>query len=247
VSRSRLYRVSAIVIRQRDLGETDRIVTLLTRERGKLSAVGKGVRRPRSKLAGGLQLFCHAQVQLAAGRSLEVVTQVAPANVFYHLREDMTRLGHASYACELVDALTEEAAPDPEVFGLTLEALSALDGEGDPRTVVRALELKLLTHLGYGPEMETCVACGVEAEGAEIGFSTAEGGVLCGRCRRAHGAAPLGAGVLRAMRDLLSFPVAELAGRRLSAAPAEELERIMRAYVDYRVERPLRSAPFLSR
>lgn len=247
MSRARVYRVSALLIRQRNFGEADRIVTLLTRERGKLSAIAKGVKKARSKFAGGLQLFSLARLQLAVGRSLEVVTQVEPTAGFYHLREDLGRFAHASYLCELVDVLTEEQAPDSAIFDLLVAALGALDAGGDPPTVTRGFELKLLTHLGYGPEMNTCVACGTEVEGGEAGFSAAEGGILCQSCRRGQGAPELGAGTLAAMRDLIRLPLEELAGRRLKAGVQQELERIMRAYVDYRLERPLRSTALLVR
>lgn len=235
-----------MVIRQRDLGEADRILSLLTRERGKLSAVARGVKRPRSKLAGGLQLFCQSDLQLAAGRSLEVVTQVRSTDTFHHLRDDLTRYAHACYMCELVDALTEEGSPDAAVFDLVSESLRALNGGSDPATVTRGFELKLMSHMGYGPELEGCVACGAEVMGDGAGFSAPEGGALCAACRRAWRATGLGASALGAMRDLLRLPVSELARRRLTAAVGDELARMMRAYVDYRVDRPLRSTSFLA-
>ena len=247
MSRSRLYRASAVIIRQRNLGEADRVIVLLTRERGKVSAVARGVRRARSKLAGSLQLFCHGRFLLAAGRSLDVITQVQLADTFLHLREDFARLAHASYICELVDVLTEEGAPDEAVYDLVVASLRALDGGSDAATVVRAFEVKLLTHLGYGPEVHTCVSCGAEVEGGEVGFSAPEGGILCHRCRQSQGVAVIAPGAVRALRDMAELPMEELATRRLTAAVRQELERVMRAYVDFRVERPLRSAEFLTR
>jgi len=246
VTRARVYRASAVVIRQRNLGEADRIVTLFTEERGKLSAVAKGARRPRSKLAAALQLFSHSRVQLAAGRSLEIITQAQPVDLFYHLREDMQRYAHASYIAELTDALTEEGDGDPAIFALLLETLRGLDRAADPATVARAFELKLLSRLGYGPEVMTCVSCGTELEAGPAGFSPAQGGVVCARCLREAGAAPLAPEALAAMRELMGRPMEEIAARRLSRKAKEELERVMRAFVDYRLERPLRSAAFLS-
>ena len=245
--RVRLYRVSSVVVRQRDLGEADRIVVLYSRERGKLSAVAKGIKRPRSKLAGGLQLFAHARVQLAAGRSLEVVTQVEPIAVFYQLRRDMDRYVHACYLAELLDVVTDEGAPDGAVFDILVAILEALDAGGDPPTLVRAFELKLLARLGYGPEIDVCVACGTQVGKGRAGFSTPQGGVVCGRCLRATGAAALPAAALQAMRDLRRLPPQELADRRLSAAARGELERHMRSFVEYHVGRQLRSAEYLRR
>jgi DNA repair protein RecO (recombination protein O) len=246
VRRVRLYRVSSVVIRQRALGEADRIITLYTRERGKVSAVAKGVRRARSKLAGGLQLFCHARMQLAAGRSLEVVTQVQPIDLFYRLREDMRRYVHASYAAELLDSLVDEEASDPALFDLLLGTYRGLDGGADPPTLTLAFQLKLLGRLGYGPELGICVLCGGEIGTGRAGFSAAQGGTVCGRCLRSHSAAAVGPEAVRAMRELAVLPTEELAKRRLTGAVREELERVLRPFVDYQLPRPLQSAEFLT-
>jgi len=242
----RLYRVSAVVIRQRDLGEADRIVVLYTRERGKVSAVAKGTKRPRSKLAGSLQLFSHASVQLAAGRSLEVATQARPIDYHYNLRRDMKRYAHASYAAELLDALTDEGLADPDLFDVLVSTLEAMDGGGDPPTLVRAFELKLMARLGYGPELESCVSCGGDVGGGGRGFSVSQGGVLCGRCLAAGGGAGLSAAGLRALRELSELEIEVVAERRLAPAAREEIGRLMRAFVDFRLERQLRSAAFLT-
>jgi len=246
VNRSRVHRVTSVVIRQRDLGEADRVVVLFTRELGKLSAVAKGVKRARSKLAGCLQLFAHVEALLAVGRTLDVVTQVRPLDPCYRLRTDMARYTHASYAAELLDTLLEERAPAPAVFDLLVAVLRGLDGEGDPATLIRGYELKLLSSLGYGPELFTCVSCGTEVEGGRAGFATAEGGVVCARCQRSLGVTPVSPTALRAMRDFAAMPEAELAGRKLSRPAAEELARVLRAFVDYQLPRPLHSTAFLT-
>ncbi len=244
--RVRLYRVSSVVVRQRDLGEADRVLMLYTRERGKLSAVAKGIRRPRSKLAGSLQLFSHASVQLAAGRSLEVVTQARALDTFYDLRSDMERFAHSSYAAELLDALTDEGMADSVLFGLLLSTLAALHSGGDAPTLIRAFELKLLTRLGYGPELDACTSCGGEMDGREQGFSVVQGGVLCGTCGSAAGGARLSTAGLQALRELRHTDTETVAGRRLSASARDELERLMRAFVDSHLDRPLRSSAFLA-
>lgn len=244
-SRPRLYRVSAVVIRLRNLGEADRVVTLFTRERGKLSAVAKGVKRSRSKLAGGLQLFCHSHVQLAKGRSLEVVTQVQSADVFYHLRENLDTYSHACYVAELLSLSTEEDSPDHFLFDLLLDTLRALNAGADAATLARAFELKLMTRLGYGPETEVCVACGEAPAKGAVGFSAARGGVVCRKCLASAAAAPLSGAALTAMRELIAMPVSDAAQRRLAAGPGRELARLVRAFVDYRLDRRPESAAFL--
>jgi DNA repair protein RecO (recombination protein O) len=241
----RLYRVSCVVIRQRDLGEADRVLSLYTRERGKLSAVAKGIRRPRSKFAGSLQLFSHASVHLAAGRSLEVVTQARALDTLYNLRMDMVRFAHASYAAELLDTLTDEGLPDPVVYDLIASTLTALNAGGDAPTLIRAFELKLLAQLGYGPELDSCVSCSAQVTARGRGFSVAEGGVLCASCTEERGVARLSSAALRALRELRQRPTEAVAERRLSSSAREELEQLMRPFVDSHVGRELRSTAFL--
>ncbi len=245
MTRVRSYTVSAVVIRQRELGEVDRILVLYTHERGKLSAVAKGIKRPRSKLAGSLQLFSQAEVHLAAGRSLDVVTQARAANSFYHLREDMARYTHACYVAELLDALTEEGLPDASSYELLVKTLSVLDGGGDPVTLTHAFELKVLGMLGYGPELTSCASCGAVVGGKARGFSVTQGGVLCKRCLSEGGGAALSGAGLRALQELRDLDMAVLAGKRMSQATRDEVGRLMGAYVPFHVERELRSAVFL--
>jgi len=245
VRRVRTYRVSGVVIRQRELGEADRILVLYTAERGKLSAVAKGIRRPRSKLAASLQLFSHAEIQLAAGRTLEVVTQARAADTFYDLRKHMARYAHASYVAELLDAVTEEGLADPPLFELLVETLSALDRGGEPPTLIRAFELKLLARLGYGPELESCASCGAEIGRKARGFSVTQGGVLCARCLTAGGGTSLSAAAARALRELLELETQELAGKRMNEQTRQEVGRLMKAYVPFHLGRELRSAAFL--
>ena len=243
---TRLYRGDAVVLRQRNLGEADRILVLYTQQRGKLSAVAKGIRRPRSRLAGSLQLFSHASLQLAAGRSLEVITQAKAVNLHYRLRQEVERYAHASYVAELLDALVDDGQPDEYLFNVLTETLQGMDVGGDPATLTRAFEIKQLSRLGYGPELDTCTACGGPLAPNAQGFSVVQGGVVCAKCARSQGAVPLSKGAHRAMKDLRAIDMRQLATRQLSPAIKGELVQVLRGFVDYHLHRPLRSAAFLS-
>ncbi|MBN1458712.1 MAG: DNA repair protein RecO [Armatimonadetes bacterium] len=243
---TRLYRGDAVVLRQRNLAEADRILVLYTRPRGKLSAVAKGIRRPRSKLAGSLQLFAHAHIQLAAGRSLDVITQAEAIDLYYHLRQEVDRYAHACYVVELLDTLVDEGLPDEDLFSLLTGTLHGMDAGGDPATLTRAFEVKLLSRLGYGPELDACVSCGEPLRDNAAGFSVTQGGVVCERCAKNQGAVRLSRGACRAMKDLRRIDMDQLATRRLSPAIKGELAQVLRGFVDYHLDRPLRSTAFLS-
>jgi DNA repair protein RecO (recombination protein O) len=246
MTRARVYQATALIIRQRDLGEADRILTLYTPERGKLSAVGKAVRRPRSKLAGSLQLFTLAELQLAAGRTLDLVTQAHALNTFYQLRQDLPRYTHACYAAELLDALIEDGQSDQNLFTLAVETLTALEAGADPATIIHAFELQLLAHLGYGPELNVCTVCGGEDEQSLVGFAVSQGGVVCRSCTSKTAQLRLSPNGLRAMRDLRTTELAALQGRRLSPEAAAEVGLLLQGFIGYQLDRPLRSPSLLT-
>ncbi len=121
-----------------------------------------------------------------------------------------------------------------------------MDRGADPPTLIRAFELKLMAKLGYGPELQSCVSCGADIGGGDRGFSVSQGGVLCRRCLSAQGGVGLSPAGLQGLRELSELPTEEVAKRRLTPAAGEELARLVRAFVDFRLERQLRSAAFLA-
>ena len=123
----RVYKTQAIVLRQRKLGEADKIVTLYTAYGGRLDAVAKGVRRTKSRLAGHLEPLTLGSYLLAEGRELDIVTQAETIDPFPGLRNDLDRLGRALYCAELVDRLTSERSESTPIFRLLHETLSYID------------------------------------------------------------------------------------------------------------------------
>src|SRR5690349_18240594 len=119
-----VYRTEGIVLRRHDLGETDRILTLYTRDRCKVRAVAKGVRKPTSRKAGHVELFVRADMLLAEGRTLDVLTQVELIDPYLPLRDDLMRASYAAHLVELVDAFTEEADESRPMYQLLRDGLT---------------------------------------------------------------------------------------------------------------------------
>src|SRR5438132_12666100 len=116
MSQPRVYKSQAIVLRRISVGETDRILTLFTREYGKLSAIAKGARRSASRLAAATEPFTFSRVMLAVGQNLDVLTQAEVRAPFQEIRADLARISYASYFTELVNASIEERQPNAELF-----------------------------------------------------------------------------------------------------------------------------------
>lgn len=246
--RQRLYRVAAIVLRRHDLGEADRLLTVFSRERGKLTLLAKGVRRQASRKAGHIEPFTYVDLLVARGKSLDLVTQAETIAAHRGLREELWRSAWAYYAVELADAVTEEGDPNALLFDLLLETLDRLEMAAEPALAVRYYELHLLALAGYQPQLFRCVQCNALLR-PEVNFLSLErGGCLC----PAHGAhhpetIALSLSVLKVLRYLQTRPWEQVALLRLSPDTAAQVESVLARYIVYHLERTMRSAAFLAK
>ena len=244
----RLYKTEAIVLRQRKLGEADKIVTLYTPNYGKLEAVAKGVRRTKSRLAGHLEVLTYTSVMLAQGRNLDVVTQAQAVESFATLRDDLHRLSRALYAAELVDRFSPEGAESYHIFQLLLTTLRRLAAGAAADVVVRHFEMQLLNLAGFQPQLHRCLGCQRSLTPVPNYFSPAAGGVLCPSCGSgAVSSRPLSVSALKVLRLLQGATFADILRVRIGPALAQEVEFHLRAYLIHVLERDVRSAAFIDR
>jgi DNA repair protein RecO (recombination protein O) len=240
----------AVVVRAVDYGEADRIVTLLTRVRGKVSAIARGARKSRRRFAGGLGLFAHgrATVKVRRGADLALLESWQPLVDHTGLAADVARMAHAGYVCEIARDLSAADHPDAEVFDLVAETLAVLSAPDRPPCVetLRVFELRLLDALGFAPMLDRCTACGRDdLGGAGMRFDLSRGGVTCRHC---HGVGPE---LPEAARRAL------LRARGSSPSQAHELELdpvtnaacrdAMVAAIQHQLGRPLRSVEFIAK
>src|SRR3954454_7591484 len=149
----RLYHCEAIELSRMDLEVYDRILTLYSREHGKLRAIAKGARRPLSRLGPHLEYFTRAPLMLARGRELDVVTSAETEDAHLSIREDIDAFGHASHMVEILDRLTQDRQANWAVFELLARSLRLLADGVNAFHVTRHYELALLALLGYRPEL----------------------------------------------------------------------------------------------
>jgi len=238
-----IWKVEGIVLRVRNFGEADRIVTIYTKERGKLQAVARGARRVRNRLLSSTQLFTHGQYLIFPGKELHNLSQAEIVHSGQSLRDDLEKLAYASYITELVDALTPEEDPAAEVFALLVGSL-ALASQGRLKLAARAFELRLMRELGYEPELYACLSCREPVR--ERLFFSEQGGVLCSKCAgQIPGSVPLSNGAWELMKKLLEWEFSKLTVLHPAGNLEEELRRVMRRYLDFRLEYPLKSLDFL--
>jgi DNA repair protein RecO (recombination protein O) len=177
----------AIVLRARPLGEADRVYTLLTRLRGKVDAVAKGVRRPRSSMAGRLEPLAEVRVALHKGRSLDVITEARTVRSYWTALARPDALATASLFAETVDLFCEHDLALPEIYALLAGAIGAVAASEAPAALVPRFQLRLLHELGLAPADDACVRCGGGFTDHGAWLDLDAGGLGCERCYGARG------------------------------------------------------------
>ncbi len=234
--------VQAIVLRRRPLGEADKVLTLFTREMGKLSAIARGARKPTSKLAGATETCVRARFHLAQGKTFWIVTQASVERARARLHRLLVGATAAIYACELVDRLLEEGVPDEGVFDLLSDALDELETSEHPVWTLCLFENALMLQQGYTPVLDTCARCGTPVDGEQIAFQPDAGGALCVSCARAR------TGVVKLSRlAWLTWRVLNAGGRvDFPGEPAAgEVEHAVHLHLRYHLDREMKSAQVL--
>ncbi len=240
-----LYRDEAVVLRTQKLGEADRIVTLLTRGSGRVRAVAKGVRRTSSRFGSRLEPFTHVDLQIAEGRSLDVVTQAVTLEPFAgRMGADYDRYTAGTVMLETAERLVvEDKEPALQQFLLLVGALRAVCDTGrPPAAVLDSFLLRSLSVAGYAPSFDACARCGLE--GPHRSFSPAAGGMLCSTCRVPGTASPAPETVLL-LGALLAgdWAVVEAAEPRAR----REASGLVAAYLQWHLERGLKSLAHVPR
>lgn len=235
-----VYHADALVIRSREFGESDRVLTLFSRDMGKLQALAKGVRKPKSRQRAGAQLFTYADFLIHRGKTLDTVSQCSPRESFGHLWNDLDRSFAATGIAELLDISTIPAQPNPELFALTLTCLFLLE-QFDPSLVLSAYSLRLMTLLGYRPQLGECAECGASISGDRLFFSSDAGGTLCGQCRENYTGRWIRAGSMAFMRQLIRADITKIDRLRWNTWMQQEILETLRLYLEHKFERPLKS------
>jgi DNA repair protein RecO (recombination protein O) len=246
VPRPRVYKTQAIVLRQRKLGEADKIVTLYSSHGGRFDAVAKGVRRTKSRLAGHLEPLTLGSYLLAEGRDLDIVTQAETVDAFPGLRGDLERLSRGLYCAELVDRLTPERSEGNPVFRLLQDTLGYLSTSPGYELAVRRFELRLMDLLGFRPALAACGVCSAPLQPQANYWSVSAGGAICPSCADdSLRLAPLSLNALKILRLFERGSFEEVSRVRLSGELALELQTSLGDYVTYVLEREVRSARFV--
>ncbi len=243
----RSFRTRALILKRRDFGEADRLLTLLTARQGKLDVIAKGARKPLSTKTGHVELYTCVDVLVHRGRELGMLVQVETVDPFLPLREDLTRSAYASYAAELLDRFTEHGDEDLHgIFDLLNTTFGRLALDDDPRLAVRYYEIRLLELVGFRPQLNECVISGEMILPEDQFFSFSEGGVVSPE----HGyksptMLPVSMNALKLLRHMQRSPYSRVKSLKITPAVHAEVERILLGYISFLLERRLQSVAFI--
>ncbi|MGX4669620.1 DNA repair protein RecO [Cerasibacillus sp. JNUCC 74] len=176
-----LEKIQGIVLKTRDYGETHKIVTIYSKKIGKLSAIAKGAKKPKSRMAAVTQPFIYAEFLMYINKGLSTIQQGDILYSFRSIREDIIKTAYAAYAVELTDKLLDDKQPDPFMFDQLYQTMSWIEKEEDSRIPLMMYEIKLYKKGGFAPTLAHCSNC--KQRHLPFAFSIKEAGLLCSSCR----------------------------------------------------------------
>lgn len=241
----RICKVEAIIISHAEYGETDRLLTIFTRELGKLKALAKGVRKEHSRKAGHLEPFNCSTLILAKGTSFWIISQAETVLNFEAIKADLNLTALTAYCLELIDRFTRENEQYPELYRLLKDTLARLAKKNSPFNVICYFEIRLLELVGFRPELFHCVQCQAEIKAEDQFFSFAQGGVLCPQCgMRTDSSQTIQMQTLKYLRHFQRSTYEQIQFIEISPAIQKAMEGLLQRYITILVERRLNTPEF---
>jgi DNA repair protein RecO (recombination protein O) len=233
-----MIKTEGIVLAEMKFKETSKIITVYTKELGKISVMAQGAYRPRSQILASTQIFAYCDFQLRKGRNFYYIIQVDLIKSFYSLREDMERLSYGFYLLELIEKALPDEEENEKLFLLLEKGLTILSKlEKNFAEFVAAYELKFISFIGYRPHLNNCVVCSNEIYGDKIKFSKRLGGIVCPNCYSSDiSAKTINSNLAKSIDKLMYIPLDELEKLMIPDDVLEEIHSILVDYILYNIE-----------
>ena len=232
------YKTTGLVLRETEYKDADKLLTVLTPDRGKVTLRARGVRSTSSKLKAGCQLLTYSEFTIFEGRGTQTVDEAVPIELFMPLREDIELLALASYFAQVAEVLSQEDDPSDALLSLSLNGLMALSRNNRPKRLVKsAFELKAACIAGYEPMLDCCGVCGNDAPDR---FHISGGVLQCAQCLLPGESGirlPISPGTLAAMHYIANCETKRLFSFRLNASSEKELSDLSETYLLTQLER----------
>ncbi len=243
------YKTPAVVLHSLDFSEWDKLVTFYTRDFGKVKGVAKGAKRSRKRFGSGLEPLTYIMLSFfeKEGARLARLDYCGIIESFTGIHEDVLKVGYASYLGELVNEMVAEREANKELFKLFVSFLSLVNESSFREEFIRIFELRLLSLTGYQPELGRCVICKSEVNGKEEHcFSLRRGGIVCVKCSKGSSNQPrLSGGTIKMLQRAQTIELSKVKRLYFSPRAREESREILPPFIEYRIEKSLKSLRFL--
>ena len=246
---ARTYSIEAIILKKSNFGEADRLITFLPKYKGKFTSVAKGVRKIASRRGPNLELFNHVKAYLAAGKNLDVVTEVETIETFKNVKDDFGKVCYGFHLAEIVNEFLADNQGGTEIFNLLLDTLRLIDKSKDQRETKKllcAFELKLLDHIGFRPQLDRCLICDVDVRNGNRLISPEFGGVVHTSCSvNTLFTKPISSNGLKVLKFFQREDWPKIERLVVPTNLNSELEQISLFYLEYLLEKELKSSKFI--
>ena len=246
-----LHRTEAVVIRSIDFSESDKIVTFFTRKFGKLQGIAKGAKRSKKRFGNTLELFSHVSLLFFQKENLGLarINNCTNIQIYTEICKNIEKIAYASYFIELVGELVGERERNEGIFNLLTDSLSLTNSRKFGEALARIFEIRLLSLLGYQPQLEVCLACGRPLSGMErFWFSAARGGILCNPCSTGLGRlSPISPGTLKMLLLARDMDFKKINRLVFSQQALTESKETISSFVHFQMGKRPNSIKFLNR
>ncbi|UCZ54507.1 DNA repair protein RecO [Bacillus shivajii] len=239
-----LHKVEGIIIRTNDYGETNKILTVFTRENGKVALMARGAKRPKSRFASSAQLFMYGMFVYQRSSGIGTLNQADITDSFKDVRIDLKLTSHAAYIAEMADKLTEDHQRNPYLFELIYQLFVYLNDGVDEDILTRIFETKMLEVAGVTPNLFHCALCGRQED--HFVFSVRQGGILCSSCKHEDSYhMKVTPSVIKLLRLFQQFDIKRLGNVSVKKETKRQLKEVLHLYFDEYVGVRLKSKRFL--
>jgi DNA repair protein RecO (recombination protein O) len=243
-----LYKTEGIVLKSMEYEEADKIVTIYTKDYGKITAIAKGVRKTKSKFGSSLEILTHSNFLIYKGRNIDIVSQTEILESFFSTSKEVIKFAFAVNCVEVVNRLTEEREINIGLFNLLKEVLHYLKESNDPKLLTLSFKWQTISILGYRPSLDHCCRCNKSIEDQkEMYFSIKEGGLVCNNCiaKDKEGCVKVSLYFNKLVRKILITPLSTISNATIPDKKMKELEKITDLYIAYHSEKSFKTDRFL--
>ncbi|MBU4511436.1 DNA repair protein RecO [bacterium] len=244
-----LYKTEGIVLKSMEYEEADKIVTIFTKDYGKITAIGKGVRKTKSKFGSSLEILTHSIFLIYKGRNIDIVSQTEILESFFSTSKEVIKFAFAANCVEIVNKLTEDGEINIGLFNLLKEVLHYLRESNDPKLLNLSFKWQAMSILGYRPSLNLCCRCNksVEDQKEMHFFNTREGGLVCNNCitKDKEECIEVSFYFAKLVRKILITPLSTISNATIPGKKMKELEKITDLYIAYHSEKSFKTDRFL--